>query len=76
VAFTNRMAYVIFYQGNKVLKKLETLPVDVSYVSKKMSYAIIYSDVEAERQIKKELRFVKGFKHMSPSKTFDETLNF
>lgn len=74
--YTNRMGYVVFYRGNQVIKKLEQLPVDVTYTSKKLDYAIVYADSTYESKLKKTLKFTKGFKHISPSKTFDETLNF
>ena len=74
--YTTRMGYVIFYKGKQVIKKLNELPVDVAYTSKKLDYSIIYADLSYESKLKKTLKFMKGFKHMSPSKTFDETLNF
>jgi len=72
----NRMQYVIFYQGKHVLEKLQTLPVDISYVSDKQNYAIVYGDKEVEQQLKKQLKDVKGFKFIGPSHLYDETLNF
>lgn len=74
--YTNRMSYVVFYRGKNVIKKLKQLPVDVSYTSKKLDYSIVYADQHYENKLKKTLKFTKGFKHISPSKTFDETLNF
>ncbi|MGB0175204.1 MAG: hypothetical protein ACPF9F_02725 [Acholeplasmataceae bacterium] len=76
VGYTSRMSYVIFYRGKQVIKKLEQLPVDVAYTSKKLDYSIVYADLTYENKLKKTLKFTKGFKHISPSKTFDETLNF
>lgn len=74
--YTKRMAYVIFYQGKHVIEKLKSLPVDVSYVSKKQHYAIVYGDEHVEKTLKNQLKNVKGFKHIGPSQTFDENLNF
>lgn len=76
MTYTNRMSYVVYYKGNQVLKKLEQFPVEISYISKKLSYAILYMDKELEHKIRKTLRFTKGFKFFEPSKTFDESLNF
>ncbi len=76
MTYTNRMSYVVYYRGNQVLKKLEQFPVEISYISKKLSYAILYMDKELEHKIRKMLRFTKGFKFFEPSKTFDESLNF
>jgi uncharacterized protein YlbG (UPF0298 family) len=73
---TNRMQYVIHYKGGQVVKKLETLPVDIAYISKKLSYTIVYADQDYESRLFKALKFTKGFKHFSPSLMFDETLNF
>jgi uncharacterized protein YlbG (UPF0298 family) len=72
----NRMAFVVFFHGKHVLNKLESLPVDVTYVSKKQHYAIVYGDLEQENNIKKQLKGVKGFKYFGQSQTYDETLNF
>ena len=76
MGYTSRMSYVVFYRGKQVIKKLEQLPVDVAYTSKKLDYSIVYADLTYENKLKKTLKFTKGFKHISPSKTFDETLNF
>lgn len=74
--YTNRRGYVVFYRGKNVIKKLQHLPVEIPYTSDKMQYAIVYADQDYEQKLKKTLRFTKGFKHISPSKTFDESLNF
>ncbi len=71
----NRMAYVVFYHGKHVLNKLESLPVDVTYVSKKQHYAVVYGDADQENNIKKQLKGIKGFKFFGPSELFDTTLN-
>jgi uncharacterized protein YlbG (UPF0298 family) len=73
---TNRMQYVIHYKGGQVVKKLETLPVNIAYTSKKMSYVIVYADQDYESRLFKALKFTKGFKHFSASLTFDKNLNF
>jgi uncharacterized protein YlbG (UPF0298 family) len=73
---TNRMQYVIHYKGGQVVKKLETLPVNIAYTSKKMSYVIVYADQDYESRLFKALKFTKGFKHFSPSLMFDKNLNF
>ncbi|HAX03966.1 MAG: hypothetical protein A2Y45_07365 [Tenericutes bacterium GWC2_34_14] len=74
--YANRMQYVVFYQGKQVLEKLKTLPVDVTYISEKQGYAICYGDKDIEAQLKKQLKDVKGFKHVGTSQTFDPNLNF
>lgn len=72
----DRMSYVIFFKGNQVIDKLADLPLDVTYVSKKKRFAIVYADKASEEQIKKALKNIKGFKGFTPSQTFDENLNF
>lgn len=72
----NRMAYVVFYKGKHVIKRIKTLPVDISYVSKKQNYAIVYGDAGQEQALKKQLKNTKGFKYIGPSRLFDENLNF
>jgi uncharacterized protein YlbG (UPF0298 family) len=70
------MAYVVFYQGKHVLEKLKGLPVDISYISQKQHYAVVYGDESAEKTLKKQLKDVKGFKYIGPSQLFDTSLNF
>lgn len=74
--YANRMQYVVFYQGKQVLEKLKTLPVDIAFISEKQGYAVCYGDKEIEPQLKKQLKDVKGFKHLGTSQTFDTNLNF
>lgn len=72
----NRMAFVVFYQGKRVLERIKNLPVDVAYISKKQNYAILYGDMEQAENLRKKLRMVKGFKFIGPSHMYDENLNF
>lgn len=74
--YANRMAYVVFFQGKQVVEKLKSLPVDVSYISQKLNYAIVYGDNQIEQTLKKQLKDVKGFKYVGLSQLYDETLNF
>lgn len=74
--YANRIQFVIFYQGKQVIEKLKTLPVDVSYISEKQGYIICYGDKEIEQNLKKQLKDVKGFKHLGTSQTFDPNVNF
>jgi uncharacterized protein YlbG (UPF0298 family) len=70
------MSYVVFYQGKHVIEKLRSLPVDISYVSEKQGYAVVYGDKDIEANLKKQLKDVKGFKHIGPSQLFDPNVNF
>jgi len=72
----NRMQYIVFYQGKHVLEKLQSMPIDVAYISEKQNYAIVYGDKEQEQSYKKQLKDVKGFKFFGPSQLYDENLNF
>lgn len=74
--YANRMAFVVFYQGKQVQEKLKNMPVDISYISSKQNYAIVYADVEQEQNLKKQLKDVKGFKYFGPSQMYDDNLNF
>lgn len=76
VMLANRMQFIVFYQGKQVLEKLQSMPVDIAYVSDKQSYAVVYGDKEQEQNYKKQLKDVKGFKFFGPSQLYDENLNF
>lgn len=71
-----RASYVVFYQGKHVVRKLETMPIHLVYVSKKQHYAVFYIDQKEENKMKKELKNVKGFRAFVKSLAFDESLNF
>ncbi|MFP4178270.1 MAG: DUF2129 domain-containing protein [Acholeplasmataceae bacterium] len=74
--YAKRMAYVVFFRGKHVIKRIKSLPVDVQYVSKKQNYAILYGDADQEQALKKQLKNTKGFKYIGPSRLYDENLNF
>jgi uncharacterized protein YlbG (UPF0298 family) len=52
------------------------LPVDISYISEKQNYAVVYFDKANEQMIQKQMKNVKGLKHFGPSQTYNEELNF
>ena len=72
----NRVGLIVHYQGKRVLDRLTELDVDVYYTSKKQHYAVFYVDANREKDIKKQLQNCKGFKHVSETLLYDETLNF
>lgn len=74
--YTNRISYVAIYQGKHVLNKLKNLPVDISYISEKQNYAVIYLDKANETMVVKQMKNVKGLRHLGPSQTYNEELNF
>ena len=74
--YTNRISYVAIYHGKHALNKLKNLPVDVSYISGKQHYAVIYFDKSNEDMIVKQMKNIKGLKHFGPSQTYNDELNF
>jgi uncharacterized protein YlbG (UPF0298 family) len=72
----NRMQFIVFYQGKHVIEKLQSMPLDIAYVSEKQSYAVVYADKDQELVLKKQIKDVKGFKYFGPSQLYDENLNF
>jgi uncharacterized protein YlbG (UPF0298 family) len=76
VMYTNRMSFIVYYQGHQVLEKLQTLPIDVIYISEKQGYVVFYADNDIEPTLRKQLKNMKGFKFLGTSQTFDKNLNF
>ncbi len=74
--YTNRMSFIVYYQGNQVRDKLQNLPVDIAYVSEKQGYIVFYADQDYEQNLRKQLKNIKGFKFLGTSQTFDKGLNF
>jgi uncharacterized protein YlbG (UPF0298 family) len=74
--YTSRISYVAIYHGKHVLNKLKNLPVDITYISNKQNYAVVFFDKPNEQNIIKQMKNVKGLKHFGPSQTYDESLNF
>ncbi|MFA5471196.1 MAG: DUF2129 domain-containing protein [Acholeplasmataceae bacterium] len=74
--YTNRVAYVAIYHGKHAINKLKNLPVDITYISNKQNYAIVYFDKSNEDNFVKQMKNVKGLKHFGPSQTYDDSLNF
>ncbi len=72
----NRMQFIVFYQGKHVLEKLQSMPLDIAYISEKQNYAVVYADKDQEQALKKQIKDVKGFKYFGPSQLYDENLNF
>jgi uncharacterized protein YlbG (UPF0298 family) len=55
----NRMQYIVFFQGKQIVDKLQTLPLDVTYISTKQGYAVVYGDKEQEQNYKKQLKMLR-----------------
>ncbi|WP_026391496.1 DUF2129 domain-containing protein [Haploplasma modicum] len=71
-----RMLYIIYFKGNHIIKKIETLPVNVSYVSKKMNYATFYGEKSGEKNYFNQLKNVKGFLKFEKSESYNEEVNY
>lgn len=70
------MGYIVYYRNKQVLKKLNTMPINISYVSEKMNYAIFYGDKDKEKNYLSNLKKVKGFLKLEQQPIFNEELNF
>ncbi|HEY8405721.1 MAG TPA: DUF2129 domain-containing protein [Acholeplasma sp.] len=71
-----RMAYIVYFQGKEVPKKLNGMDVHVAYVSKRANYAIVYVDkAKGDKVLTQALSNVKGFQSVAPSLFFDENVN-
>ena len=70
------MAYIINFFGKEVPKKLETMDVNVYYISKKQNYAIVYADQNRGlNQLTSQLKSIRGFKNISESLSYDSNVN-
>lgn len=72
----SRMGYIVYYRNRQVLKKLETMPVNLAYVSNKFRYAVFYGELKQEKNYFNNLKNVRGFVRFEQQPAFDETLNF
>ena len=71
----SRMCYVIYHRGSQFIKKIEKLNIDRVYTSKKMNYTVVYADLNYERELKRLLRKIRGYKYITQSKIFNTDLN-
>lgn len=70
------MAYIVYYKGKGVLKRLETMPVNIAFTSKKLNYTIFYGELSQEKSYLNQLKKIKGFLKFEQSEMFDEEVNF
>jgi len=70
------MGYIVYHKGNQVLKRLEKMPVNIAYTSKKLGYTVFYGEKEQEKNYFGQLRKVRGFIKLEQSDIFDEETNF
>lgn len=45
----DRMRYIVYYQGKDIIKRIETLPVNIAFVSKRNNYIVFYGDNDNEK---------------------------
>lgn len=72
----NKMAFIVFYGGKSVEKQITRMPVNVSYISKKLNYLVFYGDLNKERTYFNHLKNIKGFQKLESSPLFSEDVNF
>lgn len=70
------MAYIVYYRNRQVLKKLETMPINLVYVSNKFRYAVFYGEKRLEKNYFNNLKNIRGFIRFEQQPAFDESLNF
>lgn len=70
------MGYIIYYQGKDVVKKLNSMPVNIAYVSQKSNYAVFYGDNNQEKNYFNQVKNIKGFKKIETSLMFNEETRF
>lgn len=71
-----RCAYIVDFKGKEVPKRLSKMDVNLAYVSKKFSYAVVYLDEnKGEKLLTNHLKNVKGFIGVQPSLFFDQNAN-
>lgn len=74
---TERVAYIISYTNKGVLKRLEKLPVSISYISENNKQVLVYFDKKQFNFVERQLKRTKGFVEMEESALFqEEILNF
>lgn len=72
----DRMAYIAYFKGQATLKRLEKLPVNITFVSKRLNYVFFYSDLKQEKSLLNQIKNTKGFLKLEQSAAFDEQLNY
>ncbi len=74
---TERVAYIVSYTNKGILKRLNHLPVVISYHSPNNKQVLIYFDKKHLEFIETQLKKAKGFKEMEESALFqEEVYNF
>lgn len=72
----SKMAYIVFYRGKAVEKKIDKMPVNLAYVSKRINYLVFYGDMDKEKTYFNHLKNVKGFQKIEASPLYNEDVNY
>ncbi|VEU81221.1 DUF2129 domain-containing protein [Haploplasma axanthum] len=76
MVIVDRMAFIVYFQGNEIVKRIEKMPVNIAYVSKKANYLVFYGDKKQEKSYFNQLKTIRGFKKFEMSQLFNEEYNF
>lgn len=72
----DRMRFIVYFHGKEVLKRLEIMPVNVAFVSKRNNYIVFYGDKVNEKHYYNQMKNVKGFKKLELSPLYNEEANY
>ncbi|MDD3122845.1 MAG: DUF2129 domain-containing protein [Candidatus Izemoplasmatales bacterium] len=72
----SRKAMVIYFQSKKVVKEIEKLNLNITYVNEKANYAIAYTDTVNYEKAKKQVQALSGIKKVDDSLADMEHLEF
>lgn len=71
-----RSAFIVDFKGKEVPKRLNKMDVNLTYISKRFNYAVVYLDEsKGEKLLVNHLKHVKGFVGVYPSLFFDQNAN-
>lgn len=68
----NRDAFIVTFFNRAVIRKLNQLDTNVTYISNRFKYAVVYVDTDkGEKYLRQNLKKIKGFINLSPSIIFN-----
>lgn len=72
----DRMAYIVYYHGKDIIKKVQNMSVNLAYISARNNYLIFYGDNNQEKNYFNQIKSIKGFKKLEQSLFFNEETKF
>ena len=72
----DRMRYIVYYYGKDVVKRLNIMPVNIAFISKRNNYVVFYGDQESEKYYFNQMKNVKGFKKLETSPIYNVDANY